>query len=100
MISCSRLTRRSHFGARHVQKHIWRLPIPEYDGSDPLHREITNAATAAAQGAEVVLRDVQAQRAAQRKPTSITIARREIRSWLADSPEGERVERPVSALLG
>ena len=100
MKSCSRLRGRCQFGAFRVQECIWRLPVPEYDESDLLHREIANAATGAAQGTEDVLRDVHAQRAAQGKSTSITIARREIRSWLADSPEGERVERPVSALLG
>ena len=100
MKSCSRLRGRSQFGASRVQEHIWRLPVPEYDESDLLHREIANAAAGAAQGAEDVLRDVHAQCAAQGKKPSITIARREIRSWLADSPEGERVERPVSALLG
>ena len=85
--------------SRDVEKHLWRLPIPEYDDSDPLHREIANAAATAAEGAEAVLRDIQAQRAAKGKATSITIARREIRAWLAASDEGARVERLVAQLL-
>ena len=94
------LMSQGQFGGRNLKKHIWRLPIPEYDESDPLHREIAEAAAEAAQGAEAVLRDVRAQRAKQGKATSITIARREIRVWLAVSPEGQRVERLVSDLLG
>ena len=93
------LMSQGQFGGRNLKKHIWRLPIPEYDESDPLHREIANAAVAAAQGAEAVLRDVQTQRAAQGKATSITTARWEIRAWLAASDEGARVERLVAQLL-
>ena len=93
------LMSKGQFGARDLHKHIWRLPIPGYDDTNTLHREIAEAAVEAAQGAEAVLRDVQAQRAAKGKATSITIVRREIRAWLAASHEGARVERLVAQLL-
>lgn len=31
---------RGLFGARHFDKYVWLLPIPQYDGSDPLHEQI------------------------------------------------------------
>ena len=91
---------KGQFGARDLEKHVWRLPIPEYDESEALHREIAAAARAAATGAERVLGDVRAQRAEQGKPTTVTVARREIRKWLEVSAEGARVEELVGQLLG
>ena len=93
------LVPKGQFGARHVHKHIWRLPIPEYDEREALHREIAAAAREAAEGAERVLRDVRAQRAEQGKPTTVTVARREIRKWLQISAEGAQVEELVGQLL-
>ncbi len=94
------LMSKGQFGSRHLQKHLWRLPIPEYDPRDALHQDIATAGADAAEGAAAVLRDVQAQRAAQGKRTSITVARREIREWLEASAEGRRVELLVERLLG
>ena len=96
------LTPRNWAGnSRHVVKHLWRLPIPEYDEADPLHREIAEAGAAAAGGAAKVLEELPARRAAERKSTTITstIARREIRAWLAESAEGRAVEEAVGRLL-
>ena len=90
---------KGQFGSRHVMKHIWRLPIPEYDETEALHREIAAAAREAAKGAERVLGDVRAQRAEQGKPTTVTVARREIRKWLQISAEGAQVEELVGQLL-
>lgn len=90
---------KGQFGARHVQKHLWRLPIPEYDDDNPLHRDIVAAAVEATAGATALLQEVQATRAAQGKSTTATIARREIRNWLAQSAEGQQVERLVAQLL-
>ena len=85
---------------RDLHKHIWRLPIPEYDKAEALHRKIATAARNAAAGAERVLSDVRAQRDEQGKPTTVTVARREIRKWLEQSEEGREVERLVAQLLG
>ena len=90
---------KGQFGARHVQKHLWRLPIPEYDDDNPLHRDIAAAAVKATAGATALLQEVQTTRAAQGKPTTATIARREIRNWLAESEEGQQVETLVAQLL-
>ena len=90
---------KGQFGSRHVQKHLWRLPVPEYDDGNPLHRDIAAAAVEATAGATALLQELQTARAAQGKPTTATIARREIRAWLAESKEGAQVEALVAQLL-
>ena len=87
---------KGQFGARHVQKHLWRLPIPEFDGGDSLHVSIAGAGRQAAAGVERELPNLR-----QRFPRlTVTIARREIRKWLRESAEGKRVEEVVGVLLG
>ena len=90
---------KGQFGARHVQKHLWRLPIPEFDPDDDLHIEIAQAGADAAVGAETVWREIEAERVGAGKSVSVTVARREIRAWLAESAEGRRVEELVGRLL-
>ena len=87
---------KGQFGARHVQKHLWRLPIPEYDVSDSTHVAISDAGRQAALGVERELGNLR-QRYAR---LTVTIARREIRKWLRESVEGQRVEEVVGVLLG
>lgn len=82
-----------------MQKHLWRLPIPEFDPDDALHLEIAEAGADAAVGAEAVWREIEGERAAAGKSVSVTVARREIRAWLAQSAEGRRVEQLVERLL-
>lgn len=91
---------KGQFGARHVQKHLWRLPIPEYDESDPLHVELAEAGEAAAIGAKALWDGVRVEREGKGQSTSVTVARREIRKWLSESAEGRRVEGLVGRLLG
>ena len=81
---------------RNLHKHLWKLPIPEYDAANPLHREIAEAGRAAAQGAAGRLAEVQASRGAG---VSVTIARREVRAWLRQSLAGKVVEGVVQSLL-
>ena len=91
---------KGQFGSRHVHKHIWRLPIPEYDDSESLHVEIAQAGEDAAAGAQALWTDIRAEREAKGQSTSVTVARREIRKWLSESSEGQRVESLVGRLLG
>ena len=84
------------FGARHLHKHLWKLPIPEFDASDPLHAEVSAAGEAAAKGAARQL----ARLREERERVTVTIARRELRKWLRVSPEGRAVEDAVGRLLG
>ena len=87
---------KGQFGARHVQKHLWKLPIPRYDEGIPLHRDLAAVGEAAAAGVQVELAKLREERGDK---LTVTIARREIRKWLRESEEGGAVERLVGELL-
>ena len=93
--SVTPLMAKGQFGARHLQKHLWKLPIPEFDPNEPLHVEVSEAGRAAAAGAAQQL----AQLRQDRDRVTVTIARRELRKWLRESPEGKAVEDKVGKLL-
>ena len=90
------LMAKGQFGARHLQKHLWKLSIPEYDGAKTLHQKIATAGQAAASGAAQQLKALRQERG---DTVSTTIARRELRGWLAQSDEGKQVEKLVKQLL-
>lgn len=69
---------------------VWTLPIPEYDDSDPLHRDLAAAATHAETiAAAVELTDAQ----------HFTAKRRAIRAALAADGVAAEIESMVDALL-
>ena len=78
-----------------MQKRLWTLPIPEFDPAEELHVAISQAGEAAAAGAARKL----AQLRQERSRVTVTIARRELRKWLRESPEGRTVEEVVGRLL-
>ena len=86
---------KGQFGARDLQKHLWKLPIPEFDPDNASHAAIAEAGEAAAAGAAREL----ARLRADRERVTVTIARRELRKWLRSSPEGQAVETAVAKLL-
>ena len=88
---------KGQFGARHLQKHLWKLPIPAFDAGNPQHVELAAAGEAAAAG---VAEQLAALRSARGQGVSVTIARRELRAWLRGSAAGARVEAGVGRLLG
>ena len=90
------LMSKGQFGARDLQKHLWKLPIPEFDPEDSLHTAVSKAGEAASVGAA----DQLAQLHEERDRVTVTIARRELRKWLRNSPEGQAVENAVTKLLG
>ncbi|MCY3543026.1 MAG: N-6 DNA methylase [Chloroflexi bacterium] len=87
---------KGQFGARHLHKHLWKLPIPEYDGGNALHADISDAGKSAAEGAARELANLRLERG---DDVSVRIARRELRAWLRSSEEGRRVEAAVGELL-
>ena len=89
------LMSKGQFGPRDLQKHLWKLPIPEFDPSEPLHRAISEAGKAAAEGAASQL----AQLRQKRDRLTVRIARQELREWLRESDEGRAVEDAVGELL-
>ncbi len=69
---------------------VWTLPIPEYDGTEPLHRDLAAAAERAeAVAAAVSLSDSQ----------HFTAKRRAIRAALAEDGVDAEIEALVDALL-
>ena len=94
--SVASLMPKGQFGARHLHKHLWKLPIPEFDASNPLHLAISRAGEAAATGAAKQLEQLRQDR----PKLTVTIARRELRKWLRASAEGKAVEEGVGKLLG
>ena len=90
------LMAKGQFGARHLQKHLWKLPIPEFDGKNRLHDRTARAGERAAAGAAKQLEQL---REARGDKLTVTIARRELRKWLRTSKEGRAVETAVNGLL-
>ena len=86
---------KGQFGARHLHKQLWKLPIPSFNATNALHAEIVAAGAAAEAGVARELAELRAERG----DVSVTIARRELRKWLRSSPEGAAVEAAVSKLL-
>lgn len=91
------LMSKGQYGARSLHKHLWKLPIPEFDARQKLHMVIAKVGERAAAGAAAKLAEVRAQRG---DDVGVTIIRRELRAWLRSSPEGKEVEAAVAALLG
>jgi len=75
---------------RHFDNLVWTLPIPEYDDTDLLHRDLAAAATHAETiAANVVLTDTQ----------HFTAKRRAIRAALIADGVAAEMEALVDALL-
>ena len=87
------------FGARNLKKHLWKLPIPEFDAGDTLHVEVSDAGKTAEAGVARELAQLRGQREESGQVFSVTVARRELRKWLRSSEEGKRVEVAVVELL-
>ena len=86
---------RGQYGARDLQKHLWKLPVPAFDPNDPLHVAISDAGETAAKAAAHQLANLRQRRSR----VTYRIARRELRKWLRQSPEGAAVETAVPKLL-
>ena len=89
------LMSKGQFGARDLQKHLWKLPIPEFESNNPLHVGVSKAGEAAGLGVAEQLTQLRQDRG----EVTVTIARREIRRWLRESAEGNAVEEAVQELL-
>ena len=96
---------RGQFGARHLQKHLWKLPIPAFDRSNPIHEELSSLGKLAASEASEVICDLaasEARDAAPYSPRRLTAdrARAALRhDWQPASPTAQAIERSLSHLL-
>ena len=89
------LMSKGQLGARDLQKHLWKLSIPEFDPQVPLHATVSEVGRLAAEGAARELNQLRENRG----KVTVTVARREIRKWLRESTEGKSVEEVVGSLL-
>jgi len=81
---------RGLFGARHIDKNVWRLPIPKFDPADPLHTQLVDLAAKA----EEVAAGVDAGTYGFQKH------RRLVRDALATAGITEPMNAAVKTLLG
>ena len=93
------LMSKGQFGARDLHKHLWKLPIPEFDPAQELHFVIAAAGATAQAAAGNRLEELRRLRERQDDKLTVTVARRELRTWLRTSPEGKAVETAVGRLL-
>ena len=90
---------KGQFGARDLHKHLWKLPIAEFDADNATHNDISEAGKVAAQGAAHCLARLREERQSSGKTFSVTVARAGLREWLHSSQEGRAVEALVGGLL-
>ncbi len=83
------------FGARDLHKHLWKLPIPEFDPNNTDHADLSDLGRRAAVEAEKVI-------AALGDPVpSVTKARSVLRhEWQPNSAVAQGIEVGVQGLLG
>ena len=87
---------KGQFGARHLQKHLWKLPIPRFDPANEDHIAVCDAGAAAEKAA---IRQHNAILADNEEAT-VSAIRKYLRNWLETSPAGKSVEGAVERLLG
>ena len=73
---------------RDLQKHLWKLPVPEFDPAVPLHAAIADAGQAAATGAAQQLAALRAQRQHPSPPSAAAPAPSPSPSPAANSANG------------
>lgn len=93
------LMTKGQFGARHLQKHLWRLPIPEYDESEPSHGELAALGKKLTARAERIWSDIAKKRTEEGRAASGGVARRELRKWMENDPQAQLAEEKVARLL-
>ena len=82
---------------RDLHKHLWKLPIPEFDPENLLHATLAKAGGRLAAGVEERLAELRAERG---DGLTVTIARRELRKWLRDSLEWAAIETIMPRFIG
>ena len=75
---------------RHIDKNVWKLPIPAYDPADDRHQEISQLAMTIS--SELADREFASQ--------YFVTMRQDIRNWLASTESGVKLEALVRELLG
>ena len=90
---------RGLYGARHFQKHGWKLPIPRYDASDSLHVRLSELGKAAEQECTAIIAnsDIPTKPAGDAQSRA---ARKMLRhEWQPNSATAQSIEAAVAELL-
>ena len=86
------------YGARHVQKHPWKLPIPKYAPAVDTHAELSRLGRAAEQSANERIASL--REAIGNDALTVTKVRSELRSnWQKEEPVCVAIEKAVDELL-
>ena len=86
------------FGARHLQKHLWKLPIPKYDPDSEMHLDLSRLGEAAGKSAQERISILRESIAAG--SLTVTKARSELRhKWQKENSECKAIEQLVGELL-
>ena len=75
---------------RHIDKAVWKLPVPAYDYTNPLHTQIVEVAKA--------LTDDLAER--QWRSRYFVTIRQDVRTWMLANENGRKLDNLVRELLG
>ena len=87
------------YGARDFEKHGWKLPIPRYDASDPLHAQLRELGKAAVKECTVLIATSDILTKTAGKPQS-DAARKLLRhEWQPNSATAQAIETAVAELL-
>ena len=87
------------YGPRHFEKHGWKLPIPRYDASDPLHVRLNELGKAAEQECTAIIAnsDIPTKPAGDAQSRA---ARKMLRhEWQPNSEVAQDIEAAVAELL-
>ena len=87
------------YGARDFEKHGWKLPIPRYDASDPLHVRLSQLGRAAEQECATIIADSDIQTkpaGAAQSRAARSLLRHE---WQPNSKTAQAIETAVAKLL-
>ena len=90
---------KGQYGARDFEKHGWKLPIPRYDASDPLHVHLSKLGKAAEQECATLIAhsDIMSKPAGDAQSRA---ARRLLRhEWQPNSKIAQDIEKAVANLL-
>ncbi len=86
------------FGARDLEKHLWKLPIPEYDAGNESHAALSRLGRTAERECKALLNKLAALNGEDW--LTVTNARSSIRNgWQPGSETAQAIETAVAALL-
>ena len=83
---------KGQYGPRDVHKHIWRLPIPNFDPTIPNHVTLANLCAQAEQETTLIATQ-------QPNRNSVRATRAIIRDWQMNSAIGQSTEALIQTLL-